>query len=187
MIQRNMMVLGLLTLVSATGVQAEVLITPLAGAVFSGATVKTRATYGASLGFLGNGIIGFEAEFATTPTFFGNGGQSAVFTNNNVITFMGSLLLAAHAGPVRVYGAAGAGLMKTRVTSSDGLFDVNSNDFGVNGGGGVIGFLGDHVGLRADIRYFRDLSDLNPAGNFHLQLGNKVDYWRALGGLTFKF
>jgi hypothetical protein len=45
------------------------------------------------------------------------------------------------------------------VTSSDGLFDVNSSDFGVNVGGGVIGYLWDHVGLRADIRYFRDLSE----------------------------
>ena len=102
---------------------------------------------------------------------------------------MGSVLLAVPAGPVRLYGAAGAGLMKTRIEAADVFFDVSSSDFGINVGGGVIGYIGSHVGLRADIRYFRDLSDLSPTGDaadVNLALG-KVDFWRVVGGLTFKF
>ena len=186
MIRRSMAVVGLLTVLGAGSVHAEALLTAFAGAAFSGATDRSRATYGAALGFLGGGVFGFEAEFSTTPDFFGRTGQSDVFTKNDVVTLMGSLLVAVP-GPVRVYGAAGAGLMKARVESTDQFFHVDSSDFGVNVGGGVIAYLGEHVGLRGDVRYFRDLSDVNPDGDFQLQFGSKLDYWRAVGGITFKF
>ena len=111
-------------------------------------------------------MLGFEAEFATTPEFFGDSQTADLFTKNDVVTLMGSILLAVPAGPVRLYGAAGAGLMKTRIEASDVFFDVDSSDFGINVGGGLIGYLGSHVGLRADIRYFRDLSDLDSNEDF---------------------
>lgn len=41
------------------------------------------------------------------------------------------------------------------------------------------------MGLRADVRYFRDLQDADPDGEFDLDLGN-VDYWRAVAWITFK-
>ena len=189
MIGRRVLVMGAVMVLGATTARAEVMITPFAGAAFGGATDRTRPTYGLALGFLGKGVIGFEAEFATTPEFFGDSTTAGFFTKNDVVTLMGSVLLAVPAGPVRLYGAAGAGLMKTRIEASETLFDVNSSDFGINVGGGLIGYIGSHVGLRADIRYFRDLSDLSPSGDLadvDLALG-KVDYWRAVGGLTFKF
>jgi hypothetical protein len=184
-----MLAMSAVMALGATAARAEVMITPFAGVAFGGVTERSRATYGVALGFLGHGVVGFEAEFATTPDFFGNSTQGRVFTKNNVVTLMGSVLLAVPAGPVRVYGVAGAGLMKSRLEASAFLFDVNGTDFGINFGGGLIGYFGSHVGLRADLRYFRDLSDLNPSGevvDFELKLG-KVDYWRAVGGLTFKF
>jgi hypothetical protein len=189
MIGRSVLAMGAVMLLASTSAQAEVMLTPFAGAAFAGATDRTRATYGLALGFLGKGVIGFEAEFATTPEFFGDSATNELFTKNDVVTLMGSLLLAIPAGPVRVYGAAGGGLMKTRVEATNTFFDVDSSDFGINVGGGVIGYVGSHVGLRADIRYFRDLSDLKPSSepvDFDFGLG-KVSYWRAVGGLTFKF
>jgi opacity protein-like surface antigen len=189
MIKRSVLAMTAVMVLGATTARAEVMLTPFAGAAFSGSTDRTRATYGLALGFLGEGVIGFEAEFATTPEFFGDSATADLFTKNDVVTLMGSILLAVPAGPVRLYGAAGAGLMKTRIEASDVFFDVDSSDFGINVGGGLIGYVGSHVGLRADIRYFRDLSDLTPNGDFpelDLELG-KVSYWRAVGGLTFKF
>jgi hypothetical protein len=170
----------------ATSAQAETMITGFGGGAFGGVTDRTRGTYGVALGFLGNGIAGFEAEFMWSPSFFGDSADDGVFTDNNVTTLMGSVLLAAPAGPVRVYGAGGAGLLKTRVQSDDQFFDVDSNDFGVNVGGGVIGYFGDNVGLRADVRYFRDLSDPEPDDEFDLAFG-RVSWWRAVGGITLKF
>jgi hypothetical protein len=164
--------------------QAEVLLTGFGGVAFGGATDRTRGTYGGALGFLGAGVLGFEAEFATVPEFFGRGDDD-VFTDNNVLTLMGSILLAAPAGPVRIYGAAGAGLFKTRLADPDNLFDVDSNDFGVNVGGGL--FLGGgNVAFRADVRYFRDVQDNDPEGDFDVDLGG-VDYWRVAGGITLRF
>jgi len=186
MIGPRILAMSAVMVLGATTARAEVMITPFAGVAFGGVTERSRGTYGVALGFLGQGVVGFEAEFATTPDFFGDSTQGSVFTQNNVVTLMGSVLLAVPAGPVRVYGAAGAGLMKTRLEDPDRLFDINSNDFGINVGGGLIGYVGSHAGLRADIRYFRDVSDINAAGSFDLGFG-KVDYWRAVGGLTFKF
>jgi len=176
----------LLFLVGAAPSQADTLLTGFGGVAFGGATDKSRGTYGGALGFLGSGPLGFELEFATTPEFFGGPDNDRVFTHNNVLTMMGSLLVAAPAGPVRIYGAAGAGLLKTRLEDPDNLFEVDSNDFGINVGGGFIAYLSDHVGLRADIRYFRDLQDEEPDNEFDIDFG-RVDYWRFVGGITLKF
>jgi opacity protein-like surface antigen len=164
---------------------AETFLTGFGGVAFSGDTDGNPGSYGGALGFLGDGPLGFEIEFAATPDFFGDGAEGT-FNENNVVTAMGSFLLAAPAGPVRIYGAAGAGLLKTRVEDADGLWRIDSNDFGINVGGGLLFDVSEHLGLRADVRYFRDLQDPEPDGEFDLDLG-KVDYWRAVGGITLKF
>jgi opacity protein-like surface antigen len=186
MLRRNLTAIAVLVLLGATSAGADTLISGFAGVAMGGATDRNRGTYGGALGFLGDGVVGFEIEGATTPEFFGNSEQGDLFTKNNVVTLMGNLLLAAPAGPVRIYGAAGVGLLKTRLEDSGNLFSIDSNDFGINVGGGLLLFLGDHFALRGDVRYFRDLQDFDPDGNFDLDLGN-VDYWRVVGGITLKF
>ena len=185
MMRRCLTLLAVLLALGAASARAETLLTGFGGVAFGGVTDQSRGTYGGSLGFLGAGVFGFEIEAATTPEFFGNA-SSNVFTDNNVLTLMGNLMLAAPAGPVRIYGTAGAGLMKTRLEDPDRLFSIDSNDFGINVGGGLIVYLSNHVGLRGDVRYFRDLQDADPDGHFDIDLG-KVDYWRAVAGLTIKF
>jgi hypothetical protein len=185
MIRRHLAGLAMLVLLSASAARAETLLTGFAGVSFAGATDRSRGTYGGSLGFLGGGVAGFEIEFATTPDFFGESRED-VFSDNNVLTLMGSLLLAAPAGPVRIYGAVGGGLLKTRLSDPDGLFDVDSNDFGINAGGGLLVLLGDHFALRGDVRYFRDLQDDQRDGDFDIDFGT-VSYWRGVGGITFRF
>ena len=172
-----------LLVLSAGPVFPETLLTGFAGGAFGGATARTRGTYGGAIGFLGAGPVGFELEFAVTPDFFGD--SEGVFTDNNVVTGMGTLLLATP-GSVRIYAAAGAGVLKTRLEDPDQLLHVDSNDFGINLGGGLLASLGDHLDLRGDVRYFRDLQNNQPNGALDLDLGH-VDYWRAVGGLTLKF
>jgi opacity protein-like surface antigen len=183
--RRYLTVVSVLLLLGASSARAEILVTGFGGVAFGGATTESRGTYGGALGFLGAGVVGFEIEGATTPDFFGTAGGGA-FTENNVLTLMGNLLLAAPAGPVRIYGTAGAGILKTRLEDPDRLLSIDSNDFGINVGGGLIVYLGDHVGLRGDVRYFRDLQDADPDGAFDVDFGN-VDYWRGVAGITFKF
>jgi len=172
----------------ASSLEAQTILTGFGGVAFGGATATDRSpgTYGGSIGYLGKGPVGFEVEFATIPDFFGRSSESGAFTDNNVLTLMGSFLLAIPIGPVRLYGAAGAGLLKTRLADPDRLFSIDSNDFGIDVGGGLFLFLGDYVALRGDARYFRDLQDPIPDGQFDLGFGN-VDYWRAVGGITLRF
>ena len=181
----SLLVASLVLLSLAAPARGETLLTGFGGVSFGGATDRSRGTYGAALGFLGDGPFGFELEFATTPEFFGNASED-VFSDNNVLTLMGSFLLATPKGNVRLYAAVGGGLLKTRLADADRLFNIDSNDFGIGVGGGLIGSLGAHVALRADVRYFRDLQDPDPDGDFDFDLGT-LDYWRAVGGITFKF
>lgn len=175
--------LAVLMLLGASAAPAETVLTPFAGVAFGGATERSRGTYGGSLAFFGR-VVGVEAEFAITPHFFGDAVSSSLFTRNDVATLMGSFLVATPGRSVRVYGAAGAGLLKTRLEDADKLLHVSSSDFGIDAGGGLIVYVGQTVGLRADLRYFRSLADLHDGG-LDFQLG-RLDFWRAVG-ISFRF
>ena len=182
---RYLTTVAVLLLLGAGSARADTLVTGFGGVAFGGAADESHGTYGGAIGFLGSGVFGFEIEGATTPNFFGSAGQG-VFTENNVLTLMGNIMLAAPAGPVRIYGTAGAGLLKTRLEDPDRLFSIDSNDFGINLGGGLIVSLGNHLGLRGDVRYFRDLQDADSDGDFDIDFGN-LDYWRGVAGITLIF
>ncbi len=176
--------LGVLLVLAGGPALAETLLTGFAGAAFGGTTSTSHGSYGGAIGFLGHGPVGFEVEFGVTPDFFGESTSGVIFTSNNVVTGMANLLLATP-GPVRIYVAGGGGLMKPRLEDPDKLVSIDKNDFGINVGGGFMVSLGDHLALRGDIRYFRDLQNTQPGG-LDLDLGH-VDYWRGVGGLTLKF
>jgi hypothetical protein len=54
------------------------------------------------------------------------------------------------------------------------------------GGGGVMGYFSDHVGLRGDMRYLRATSDLS-TGVSSLDLGgNRLHFWRASIGVVIR-
>lgn len=171
-------------LLLAMAASAETVVTPFAGVAYGGTSEGSPASYGASLAFLGP-AAGFEVEFGVTPTFFGPGGSGGVFNANNVVSATGNVVLSLPAGDLRLYGVAGAGLLKTRLEDAGRLFDVSSTDFAVDVGGGLIVYLNPTVGLRADVRYFRSLSDIDPE-SLDLDIG-AVDYWRAAGGLSLRF
>jgi hypothetical protein len=98
---------------------------------------------------------------------------------------MGNVIVGAPLGAVRPYASGGLGLIATRVDSaSQFLTNVTSNEFGTNIGGGVM-FLGEHAGVRGDIRYFRSIGD-NSSNGVDLSLGS-FHFWRATAGVTFRF
>jgi hypothetical protein len=161
--------------------RADVLLTPFAGVSFGGDTERSRGTYGGALGFLGEGVTGFEIDFAFCPDFFGGPDVVDVFTHNNVDTLTGNLLVASP-GNVRLYGTVGVGLIKSRLQDPSHAFDVDSSDFGFDAGGGLMLFVSAHIGLRGDLRYFRSFSERTSGG-----LLGHLDYWRGTGGITFRF
>lgn len=190
---------------SPSRASADWLFTPFIGGNFGGnATfggfntfddeVERRVNMGASIGWMGKGIAGFDVDFGWSPNFFQdtNGGADFEFGDSNLTTVMANVVVGAPFGGTygkgfRPYGTAGLGLIRSRVDSGTTLFnDLTANDFGFNVGGGVQGYFSDHVGLRGDIRYMRSLQDNNPSSDLDLGLSN-FDFWRATVGVTFRF
>ena len=152
--------------------------------------VERRMDFGATLGWSGDSIVGFEFDLGYSPNFFQDtaGDANFEFGDNNVTTFMGNLLLSAPPGSgVRPYASGGLGVIRASVQSATGLFnDLSTNDLGVNVGGGLNANFTDNVGIRGDLRYFRSLQDNEPDNDFDLSLGN-FDFWRGSVGLTFRW
>jgi opacity protein-like surface antigen len=171
-----------LLVVAAPPLHADGYLTPYVGAGFGGRTDDHKLAYGGSLAFASErGVMGVGVDFGYTPDFIGTTGVG----NNNVTSLMGNLMVLTP-GRTRLYASGGLGLMKTRVEDAQGFFRVDSNDFGVNLGGGVMLFPGDAIGLRADVRYFRNLTDPEPDTEFDVDLGG-LSFWQATGGITFRF
>ena len=184
---------------------ADWYLTPFVGGNFGGSAnfggdndfedeVERRVDLGASLGWMGAGIAGFELDWGWSPNFFQNttGAGNFVFGDSNVTTLMGNLVLGVPiggqtGGGVRPYVVGGAGLLRSNISGSTFFNDLTSNDFGIDLGGGVHGYFNDHVGLRGDLRYFRLLQDNEPAANdLDIGLAN-FNFWRATIGVTFRF
>jgi opacity protein-like surface antigen len=140
------------SLLAARPAQAQGFLVGSLGSVFGGDAPSAEATWGVGVGASAGGVIGFEFEFGHTPAFFSEGPDSG-----NVITMMGNVIAGVPIGPLRPYGVIGAGLIRQHAELSFGglLSDFTSNDFGYSLGGGTEISLGEHVGLRADLRHLR--------------------------------
>lgn len=174
-------------IVTVAPARADWLFTPYLGVSFGGDTSGQHVTYGASLGWMGGGVIGFEVDGAFAPDLFDeDDGLDLAIQDSNATTLMGNLIIGAPLGAVRPYVSGGAGLIRTRVADADEFFDINDNSFGVNVGAGVMGFISDNVGLRGDVRYFRSIQDTNGSNDIDLGFG-AFDFWRGALGVTFRF
>ena len=159
------------------------------GSTFSNKFEK-KLDYGASLMSKGAGPMGFEIDFGYSPNFFASttAGGFQFAGSSNVTTLMGNLVVGAGSGGVRPYAVAGVGLLRTNVQDLAGVFSANTkNDFGLDIGGGVMGFFSPNVGLRGDVRYFRGFRGTSDSGNpAGLALGD-FKFWRGSLGVSFKF
>jgi opacity protein-like surface antigen len=179
----------LLVLIAAAPARADWLITPYLGTAFGGATSSQHVTYGASAAWMSHGIIGVEFDGSIAPDLLDeDDGVILGIADSNVTTLMGSLVIGAPLGEpgVRPYAVAGAGLIRSRVSDADDIFDIDENSFGINVGGGIHALVRSNVGVRADVRYFRGVRDTDTGDDVDLELGS-FDFWRASVGATFRF
>jgi len=195
---------GLLLVGTPGRASADWLLTPFIGANFGGNAdfggfddfddeFERRVDMGASLGWMGAGIVGFEVDFGWSPNFFENtvGPGNFEFGDSNVTTLMGNVLvgipIGGQTGPgIRPYGTGGIGLIRGHIDGDEFFNDLDSNNLGFNIGAGVNGFFTDNIGIRGDIRYFRTLSETEADDAFDLALSD-FDFWRATVGLTIRF
>lgn len=200
---------------AATPVRADWLLTPHLGVVFGGASnqfvlndlddeFEQRVSFGGSLGYMSKGIFGIEVDYSVAPNFFqftgGTNNFDILDLDSSVQTLMANFVLAipiggSTGGGFRPYVTAGAGTIRTQLRSASDVFDdLIDNDPGFNAGGGATVFMGDHFGLRADVRYFRGIEALddddpivdNPF--FEQEIFRDVfSFWRGTIGITFRF
>jgi outer membrane protein with beta-barrel domain len=193
MLKKCAMMAALALMLAPGTARADWLFTPNIGAGFGGnASGREHLTYGASIGWMGAGIFGWEADLAYTPEFFeGDDDDIDLIENSNVTSFMVNALVGIPiggqtGGGFRPYVSGGAGLLQTQVQDTEQLFEVSNNEFGINVGFGAMGFATDHVGFRGDLRYFRALSDPVEDNEFDIDFGD-FDFWRATAGVTFRW
>ena len=193
MLKKCVMLATIAILAAPAAARADWLFTPNIGAGFGGAASgREHLTYGASIGWMGAGVFGWEADLAYTPEFFEADNDSVdLFDSSNVTTFMVNAIIGVPAGGTtgggfRPYFSGGLGMMSSNVTGAESLFEVTNHEFGFNLGGGAIGFVSDHVGFRGDLRYYRQFADPEPDNEFDIGLGS-LDFWRASAGITFRW
>jgi opacity protein-like surface antigen len=175
----------------ARGAAAQIFVNPFVDTTLSSPTGGGRSQpgFGIAIGNVGT-VVGFETELAYHPELFDN--TANALAKSHVLTLAQNILVGPTIGRVKPYGAAGLGdlyLDITRISSAviPNPESISTNYFTVNVGGGVMGFLTAHLGVRADLRYYRaygfKLTDLQTAG---LAL-DRFDFWRAGVGVVAKF
>lgn len=171
----------------ATAARADGFITPFAGFNFGGDSAncvsatnceEKRLNWGVSLGST-HGVFGFEEDFGYAPQFFGKteGGDNAV------LTLMSNVMVVIPAGPIQPYALAGLGLIRPHARLDSSSLDVTQNTLGYDIGGGINIFILHSVGLRGDVRHMHTLQDVT-LGLFQ---NERLDFWRASGGITLRF
>lgn len=173
---------------------AEWILTPFIGSSFAGKTTnedfedvidRQKMTYGGTFTWLGEGVLGFEADLGYSPEYFEADDDDLDFVDSsNVTTLMGNVVVSAPMNGFRPYATAGVGIIKTTVDDVDDFFDVNNNELGFNVGGGIMAFLSDRVGVRGDVRYFRAMNKQEDEFDFDI---TDFAFWRATVGASFRF
>jgi len=162
-----------------------------AGTGFSNGNVNFdngRAGLGVNAGWMGAGVIGGELDFGYSPSFFGT---NTDFGNNSVIDVMGNVIVGVpiggtHGAGIRPFVTAGIGLLRTQIDGGTiARVSSSSNDLGWNAGAGVMGYFSDHVGLRGDVRYLRNVENNSTSTSLDFDPGN-FHFWRASIGVVIR-
>jgi hypothetical protein len=180
---------ALVLLTSPAPAKADVVLTPFVGSLFGGDLPNAKATYGGTAAFMGGGIFGVEVGFNYTPTFVP---ETLIAPQVSQASLMGNVIVGIpiggsdQPGHIRPYVTGGMGLFRATAKESDFFDRITSNDFALNFGGGVMTFFNEHVGVRADVRYFRTLTDDDAGEGLDFDLGD-LNFWKWDVGAAFKF
>ena len=196
MIKKWVMLASLVVLLSPATARADWLFTPHVGSTFGNGNAFT---YGASIGWVGTGMFGWETEVAFTPGFLDIDADAEVNPlldtddidgiDDQAVSFMFNAVVGG-ANPgggngFRPYFSGGVGFVNASIESDELLFEEESNKFAFNLGGGAMTYFGN-VGIRGDVRYYKTLSDSDFDNDLGVELGD-YDFWRATVGVTFRW
>jgi len=194
-------IVGLLLVLYPHAADADWLFAPFIGSTFAGSTAlpdleqgasSTQFVFGGSAGLWSRGIFGVEGDFSYAPRFFETDNQAGLFTNSNVFTLGGSVVVATPVSvtreSLRPYLVGGLGWMHVSIDEvSIVLPEVLGrarNSVAINFGGGAIGFLAPDVGVRFEVRHFRSLE--RDEDLFTGETQSLLSFWRATVGVVIR-
>jgi opacity protein-like surface antigen len=187
---KSLILFGAVTVVLAPmPARADGFVTPWIGSAFGSNIQNGQTTFGVSAGGMGAGIVGGEADFGWSPSFFGT---SSDFGSNTVMDLMGNVILGVpvggtHGAGIRPYVVGGVGLIRSQIDGGTiARVSSSTNMFGWDAGAGVMGYFAQHVGLRGDVRYLRATSDLTTNVSSIDLSGNRLHFWRASIGVVLR-
>ena len=184
-------------LLTVHAAHAQGYIAPSLGVTLANESGQGRATLGADFGWLApRDPIGVELDLVYAPSFFGNAGRLG---DNSVTTVMANFVVAGGGpgggrygggrrrgiGAVRPYVSGGFGIMH-EISTGPGAVRVGNNDLGANLGVGVLALSRRGVGVRGDLRYFRNLVNTSTPEVGSVDFG-AFHFWRASLGLVIGF
>jgi hypothetical protein len=180
----------------AQPVSAEWHFTPMVGLTFHPQTntivlaaepIKTHKDVGGSVALLGKGIFGVEGVGVFTPSFKSSQGVLPIETSRTV-ALMGNAVLTTPRRwteySLRPFLSGGFGLMRLSLASTENVLPVRSNRPGFDIGGGAVGFLSKHTGLRFDLRYYSTLR--RPNQELITQDQGRLSYLTLSAGVVFR-
>ena len=200
---------GILLLVPVQA-RAEWQFTPFIGYTFNGSTTlldfalinnqtandEPHISYGGSVRLIGDGPLGVEAHFVHTPGFFDARQFLIVLPRvieSRTYAVMGNVVLTTPRAWNR-YGlrpaiSGGLGMIHAAALDEREVLPFSLNLWGMNVGGGAVGFVSDRVGVRFDLRYFRNIrgvpqEDLQPPVTVGAPV--RLRYWTASFGVVIK-
>ena len=181
---------------------ADWLIAPFVGSTFAGRTAfltfehgdgDKQLVFGGSAGWLTDGLVGFEAEFAYAPRFYERDNRSGLVTDSYLWTLSGNVIitvpLSVTRESLRPYVVGGLGVINGRSEDVVNVFPELQEQqralAAFNVGAGVIGAVTRNAGVRFDLRHMRSLSrGQNPVT---LVSQTKLSFWRVTAGVTLQY
>jgi hypothetical protein len=150
---------------------------------------------GVSVVLLGD-VIGIEADLGHVPGFFQTGDQRLLQTEDQrllvgsrVSTLTGNVVIAAPRRltqyTLRPYGVIGLGRMFVRSDQILPALSFAENLPAMDVGGGITGFLTEHVGLTWGVRYFRSVGQ---KGDASVDVADQqLSFWRLNMGVAIRY
>ena len=190
--------LCLMLIALATPARAQdIFATPFMGLKFGGGTSivdlevaagRLAFTMGGSIVLLGDGILGYEADFGYLPGYFErDASQPLIKPGSYVIDLSGGLIAALPAGVtrggLRPYVVAGAGLINAQAADLLEVFVIRRTVPGYKLGVGAQGLLTNNVGVRFDLRHIRSFT--GDDGSL-ARVGRRISYSRLTVGLLLR-
>ena len=188
-----------LTLIAlATPARAQdIFATPFMGLKFGGGTSivdleiaagRRAFTMGGSIVLLGDGILGYEADFGYVPGYFERDSSLPLIKPGSyVLDLSGGLIAALPAGVtrggLRPYVVGSVGLINAQAADILDVLIIRRTVPGFKLGVGAQGLLTNNVGVRFDLRHIRSFT--GDDGSL-ARVGRRISYSRLTIGLLLR-